>query len=153
MTQLDKLVSEQDADTIIYIGSANAWFFVGTKAEYGGEIDHISEDLLNNRLRRARENMRLFHRRVREAKKLAERGETPRPTSLANINAAISSGLSNTAYAARFVPVRARQIRDSYHGINGKDFKILVEGDEEGKYWDYEEYRADHKSSAKEEGL
>lgn len=145
MTELDKLVHEQDEDTIICIGSKCAWFFIGTKAEYEADIDQISEDLLSKGMvRYARENMRLFTRRVRNIKRLAEHGETPQPSSLVNISTALRTALLNTAYAARFVPVRSRRIRETYHGINGKDVKILVEGDEEGKYWDAEEYRAAH---------
>ena len=145
MTELDKLVHDQDEDTIICIGSKSAWFFIGTKAEYEADIDQISEGLLSKGMvRRARENMRLFKHRVRNIKRLAERGETPQATSLVNINSALNKALINTAYAARFAPVRSRRIRDTYHGINGKDVKILVEGDEEGKYWDAEEYRTDH---------
>lgn len=143
MTELDKLVHERPADEIISIGSHDGYFFVGTAAEYEECIDEISAALKERMNRTGQRNAKYFERGLAAAKQKAAVGNMPTPETIKLLAEAMSSMIKNTAYMARFKPVREREIVGSYKGIFKGSWKIIVEGDESGKYWDRDEYLAD----------
>lgn len=143
MTNLDKLVHEQAEGTIISVGSHDGFFFVGTAAEYEEVIDGISGELLNRMQLNAQKNLDYFQSRFATLQAKAAEGISPTPETIKELTTLMSSALKNTAMAARFIPVREREIVGSYKGIREGTWKIIIEGDESGKYWDREEYLAD----------
>lgn len=143
MTELDKLVHERPADEIISIGSHDGYFFIGTAAEYEECIDEISAALKEHMNRTGLKNAKYFERGFAAAKQKADNGNMPTPEAIKLLAEAMSSTLKNAAYAARFKPVREREIVGSYAGIYKGTWKIIVEGDESGKYWSRDEYLAD----------
>lgn len=150
MTELDKLVHERPADEIISIGSHDGYFFVGTAAEYEECIDEISEALKERMNRTGQRNLKYFERGFDAAMQKAAEGNMPAPESIKLLSEAMSSAIKNSAYIARFKPVREREIVGSYKGIYEGNWKIIVEGDESGKFWDRGEYLAE--KARKEQG-
>lgn len=140
MTELDKLVDSMSEDTRIYLGSKSSFFFIGTKAEYERDIDVISAKLLNGYIRTARNAAKEARKRFTKLHEAAKGGELPEPEEYDVIAEKVKSYLKNTAYAARFVSVRQREICMHYGGIEAGSMKIIVQGDEEGAYWLPEEY-------------
>lgn len=139
---LDELVREQDDKTIIGIGSKSAYFFFGTKAEYEEKIDKFSDDMLEGMLKTSRTAMSLYRRKFREVTKAAARGEFITYETLDRMRTILGTSLRNAAMAVRFVPLREREVKESYPGILTGDVKIIVEGDENSCFWTEEEYRA-----------
>lgn len=145
MTELDKLVDSMDEDTIISIGSARCFFFIGTKAEYVTDIDSVSNKYLQELVRLARKYTRLAKGKYAMLRKLAWQGKDPAPEQCGAIGHMLRLSLDNTASAAQFVPLRARKVLEHYPGIEEGTEKIIVEGDEAGEYWLREEYQAARK--------
>lgn len=145
MTELDELVDSMGEDTIISIGSAQCFFFIGTKAEYVTDIDSISNKYLQELVRLAHKYTRLAKGKYAMLRKLAWQGKKPAPEQCGAIGHMLRLSLDNTASAAQFTPLRARKVVDYYPGIEEGTEKIIVEGDEAGEYWLREEYQAARK--------
>lgn len=142
-TALDELVHEQGDEVVICIGSHDGFFFCGTRAEYDADIEQISKRLKERMLFNAERNFTYFRNKLNSLQLLAAEGETPTSSDLKILIGTLSSHLKNTAMAARFKPVRDREIQESYNGLFGDSLKIIVEGDESGKFWDRDEYQKD----------
>lgn len=140
MTELDKLIASQADDTLISIGSASGFVFVGTKAEWEQDADKLSDSLLQGMIRTARRAQRDYKRLFVAAAKAAAEGVSPSRELLSPIANKLKTYLEYSARAARFVPLRSRSIKERYGGIEAGTLKVIVPGDEYGACWLRDEY-------------
>lgn len=168
---LDHLMGELLDTDIVSIGSAQAYFFIGTKAEYEATIDAVSDELLQN-LRERRKEM--FDTRDsfcesyddladtqpecrwnqipdEEYKRIAKLAEALRISAKAMPHIKHRLPIVEQQITA-FTPVRERAVLEFYPRLDlDSGWCAIVEGSEHGKYWTLEEYRNRNNQPGEEE--
>lgn len=144
---LDKCVREFSENDILHIGSQTNYFFVGTKNEYERQIDDISTYYHNFYKRVIKERTKDIYGTVGEIAKLKKDCKYKQKLS-AKITRLIS--LYNVKETAEqilkeFKPMRSRKVLEVYLRVQKDGICIIVEGAEQGKYWDKSEWDRDHK--------
>ena len=168
---LDQLMDELLDTDIVSIGSAQAYFFIGTKGEYEATIDAVSDDLLE-KLRATRQEMLdtrdLFcesyddlvdtqpERRWNqipdeEYKRIAKLAEALRKSASAMPRVTHRLPIVERQIAD-FKPVRERAVLEFYPRDDPDGgWCVIVKGSEYGKYWTLEEYRNRNNHPGEEE--
>lgn len=141
---LDKLIDEKlsdaismvDDNLIISIGSASAFFFIGTRAEYFSKIHDISERFVDY-------NRGLMERHkslIENAIEILIRNESAtkeRVKAIGKLKKYYRPYKKCEKYLDTFTPIMDRKIKDIYWKIKKEDgICIIVEGAESGKYYD-----------------
>lgn len=168
---LDQLMGELLDTDIVSIGSAQAYFFIGTKAEYEATIDAVSNEL-REKLRATRREMLdtrdLFCESYddladtqpecrwnqipdEEYKRIAKLAETLRKSASAMPRIKRRLPIVEQQIVG-FKPVRKRAVLEFYPRIDPDGgWCVIVEGSEYGKYWTLEEYRNRNNQPGEEE--
>lgn len=145
--KLDKLVKEIKNDNeILHIGSGAGFIFIGTKKEYDQQIDGVSKhcydfyksippakekSILSAAIEIAK--LKRDHKYKSELVKKAEK-----------ISKLYNSKIAAEDYIKIFKPLRNRKVLEVYPRIQKDGSCIIVEGIEQGKYWDKSEWDKDH---------
>lgn len=148
----------QPDDKTFFIGASVAYFFIGNKETYNNDIDEINDKfyLLHNKSLRGLElkliNLKAQGEPTSEiveeyfdcfGKKRIKRmsKETAIEKYWKNIKSTEESIAFLTEYINNYVPLRDREITDSYFKEALQDGEVVkIEGIEEGRFWLKEEY-------------
>lgn len=148
---LDKLIGEKlsdaismaDDNLIINIGSASAFFFIGTKRDYENKIDKISVSFVDYN----KGLMDKYKSLIENAIEILIRHESTtkeRVEAIGKLKKYYRPYKKCEKYLDTFTPIMDRKIKDVYWKNKKEDgVCIIVEGTESGKYWDKEEWDAD----------
>lgn len=141
--KLDDAISMADDNLIINIGSASAFFFIGTRAEYFSKIHDISEKFVDYN----RGLMERYKSLIENAIEILIRHESTtkeRVEAIGKLKKYYRPYKKCEKYLDTFTPIMDRKIKDVYWKNKKEDgVCIIVEGTEAGKYWDKEEWDAD----------
>ena len=145
--KLDFAISLMGEDDILHIGSSTGFIFIGTKEEYHKNVGGISshwkkfyQDIVKSREKSIMST-------VAEITKL-KKDYKYRPALEDKLNRlkilyASKTGAEDILKA--FKPIQSRKVLDVYPRIQMDGICIIVEGQEQGKYWDKSEWDRDHK--------
>lgn len=167
---LDQLMGELLDTDIVSIGSAQSYFFIGTKAEYEATIDAVSDELLRalmttrdkmigtrylflesyDDLVDTRPECRWSQIPDEEYKLIAKLAETLRISAKAMPRVKRRLPIVERQIAD-FKPVRERAVLEFYPRDLGGGWYVIVEGSEQGKYSTLEEYRNRNSHPGEEE--
>ena len=148
---LDKLIGEKLSDAIsmvddsliISIGSASAFFFIGTRAEYFSKIHDISEKFVDYN----RGLMERYKSLIENAIEILIRHESTtkeRVEAIGKLKKYYCPYKKCEKYLNTYTPLPDRKVKDAYWKISKEDgICIIVDGTESGKYWNKEEWDAD----------
>lgn len=147
---------ENGVDTIIYIGSRSAYYFIGTKTEYERTIDFISKNLLSamkERLKQLKRWDATYHKWLKQLSEVKpdETSET-KLKAIAETAEHVANDTENQIRrqkripmheknVSEFKPVRTRFTKPPYNRQTDSGIVIITEGVEAGRYWDYAEYK------------
>lgn len=141
--KLDDAISMVDDNLIINIGSASAFFFIGTRAEYFSKIHDISEKFVDYN----RGLMERYKSLIENAIEILIRHESTtkeRVEAIGKLKKYYCPYKKCEKYLNTYTPLPDRKVKDAYLKINKEDgICIIVDGTESGKYWNKEEWDAD----------
>ena len=146
-TKLDFAISLMDADDILHIGSSTGFIFIGTKEEYYKNVGGISahwkkfyQDIVKIREKSIMST-------VAEITKLKKdyKYKTSLEDKINKLKILYASKTGAEDILKVFKPVQSRKVLDVYPRIQMDGICIIVEGAEQGKYWDKSEWDRDHK--------
>lgn len=126
---LDECVKAQPAGEVLYIGGAEAYFWIGTAEQYEAEIADVDQymiDSIKNSIRKKKETIKTLKEQIKTLEKNAR----------------------------EWKPLRERIVNDCYPGIDPKEpgIKILINGRTVGrKYWFKHEYEDERRPHGKKE--
>ena len=146
--KLSEAVAEMDEDTILHIGSSSGYVFVGNKALCNALMDGISEDYHKFFERSRRSSLRKIKRYadIIESLDVGVWDYLRRVEQIVFKIHTISDYVIKTCKILRdFMPMMDRTVIDAYERLQGDGIIIIINGSESGKYWDKEEWDADHK--------
>lgn len=146
--KLREAVEEMGEDTILHIGSSSSYVFVGNKALCNALMDGISEDYHKFFERSKRSSLRKIKRYadIIESLDAGVWDYLRRVEQIVSEIHTISDYVSKTCKILRdFKPMMERTVIDAYERVQGDGIAIIIKGSELGKYWDKEEWDADHK--------
>lgn len=141
-TTLDFTVSLMGEDDILHIGSSTGFIFIGTKGEYYKNVGDISshwkkfyQDIVKSREKSIMST-------VAEITKLKKdyKYRTALEDKLSRLKILYASKMTAEDILKEFKPIQHRKVLDVYPRIQMDGICIIVEGAEQGKYWDREEY-------------
>ena len=145
--KLDFAISLMGEDDILHIGSSTGFIFIGTKEEYYKNVGGISahwkkfyQDIIKSREKSIMST-------VAEITKL-KKDYKYRPAledKLNRLKILYASKTSAEDILKVFKPIQTRKVLDVYPRIQMDGICIIVEGAEQGKYWDKQEWDRDHK--------
>lgn len=148
---MDKLIGEKlsdaismaDDNLIINIGSASAFFFIGTKRDYENKIDKISISFVDYN----KELMDKYKSLIENAIEILIQHESTtkeRVEAIGKLKKYYCPYKKCEKYLNTYTPLPDRKVKDAYWKISKEDgICIIVDGTESGKYWDKEEWDAD----------
>ena len=146
-TTLDFTVSLMNDDDILHIGSSTGFIFIGTKEEYHKNVGGISshwkkfyQDIVKSREKSIMST-------VAEITKLKKdhKYRTAMEDKLNRLKILYASKTGAEDILKEFKPIQHRKVLDVYPRIQMDGICIIVEGQEQGKYWDKSEWDRDHK--------
>ena len=145
--KLDKLVKEIESDNeVLHIGSGTGFIFIGTRKEYDQQIDGVSKRYYDfyRSIPPAREKS-ILNTAIEIAKlKRDHRYKSELIKKVNKITALYNSKIAAEDYIKIFKPLRNRKVLEAYPRIQKDGVCIIVEGMEQGKYWDKSEWDKDH---------
>ena len=145
--KLDKLVKEIENDNeILHIGSGTGFIFIGTKKEYDQQIDGISKHYFDfyRSIPTAREKS-ILNMAIEIAKLKRDHKYKSKLVKIAEkITKLYNSKIAAEDYIKVFKPLRNRKVLEVYPRIQKDGICIILEGIEQGKYWDKSEWDKDH---------
>lgn len=145
--KLDFAISLMDEDDILHIGSSTGFIFIGTKEEYHKNVGGISahwkkfyQDIVKSREKSIMST-------VTEITKLKKdyKYRTALEDKLSRLKILYASKMTAEDILKAFKPIQHRKVLDVYPRIQMDGICIIVEGQEQGKYWDKQEWDRDHK--------
>lgn len=141
--KLDDAISMADDNLIINIGSASAFFFIGTRAEYFSKIHDISERFVDYN----RGLMERYKSLIENAIEILIKHESTtreRVKAIGKLKKYYCPYKKCEKYLNTYTPLPDRKVKDAYWKISKEDgICIIVDGTESGKYWNKEEWDAD----------
>lgn len=144
---LDFAISLMNEDDILHIGSSTGFIFIGTKEEYHKNVGGISscwkkfyQDIVKSREKSIMST-------VAEITKLKKdyRYRPALEDKLNRLKILYASKTGAEDILKAFKPIQHRKVLDVYPRIQMDGICIIVEGAEQGKYWDKQEWDRDHK--------
>ena len=142
--KINEVIQEMDNETILNIGSGSGWFFIGKKEDYEKNIEKISRSYLNN----AKEREKKYRERIREANEvLADSKLTfdELEKMVKKIRRNFPALKLVEKYINEFIPIKKREVKNIYDKDKKEDgICIVVEGTENGKFWDREEWEREN---------
>ena len=145
--KLDFAISLMGEDDILHIGSSAGFIFIGTKEEYLKNVGGISahwkkfyQDIVKSREKSIMST-------VAEITKLKKdyKYRTALEDKLKRLKILYASKTGAEDILKAFKPIQHRKVLDVYPRIQMDGICIIVEGQEQGKYWDKSEWDRDHK--------
>lgn len=146
--KLREAVAEMDEDTILHIGSSSGYVFVGNKALCNALMDGISEDYHKFFERSRRSSLRKIKRYadIIESLDVGTKDYLKRVEPIISKIQTIGDYVIKTCKILKdFEPMMERTVMDAYERVQGDGIAIIIKGSESGKYWDKEEWDANHK--------
>lgn len=146
-TKLDFAISLMGEDDILNIGSSTGFIFIGTKEEYCKNVGGISahwkkyyQDIVKSREKSIMST-------VAEITKLKKdyKYRSALEDKLNRLKILYASKTGAEDILKVFKPIQSRKVLDVYPRIQMDGICIIVEGQEQGKYWDKSEWDRDHK--------
>lgn len=138
--KINEVIQEMDNETILNIGAESGWFFIGKKEDYEKNIEKISRSYLNY----AKEKEKKYREIIREANEvLADSKLTfdELEKMVKKIRKNFPALKKVEKYIDEFTPIKNRDVKSVYDKIKKEDgICIVVEGTENAKYWDREEW-------------
>lgn len=138
--KISEVIQEMDNETILNIGSESGWFFIGKKKDYEKNIEKISRSYLND----AKEREKKYREKIREANEaLSDNKITFDELSkmVKRIRTYFPGLKLVEKYISDFIPIKKREVKIVYDKDKKEDgICIVVEGTENGKFWDREEW-------------
>lgn len=147
---LKEFIEKTDDKTLFYIGANSAFMFAGYKPEYEEEITEISDRYYDsaqkglkadkNTLKRLLETDIWYNDEPVEiyVQKLKNHSE--------RIEQTVNRISERTLYIQNFTDLWEREIKEKYSRITDNGIVVIIDGTENGQYWDKEEYdRANRK--------
>lgn len=133
------------SDIILHIGAQSGFFFVGTAEEFEKEIDDISDGfipVLEDKIRNAQCDIELVSKATlcKRDDEDIEIFSTRLTNAAAKLRAAIRSIPETEAYIKSYTPIRKRKVKSFNKRIEENTVAIIVEGIENGDYWDRTEW-------------
>jgi len=130
---------------ILHIGAQSGFFFVGTAEEFEKEIDDISAGfipVLEDKIKNAQDDIRLVAQTtIRKNYDEDISVFSTRLTSAATrLRTAIKIIPEIKAYIKKYTPIRKRKVKSFNKRIEENTIAIVVEGIENGDYWDRTEW-------------
>lgn len=145
--KLDFAISLMGEDDILHIGSSTGFIFIGTKEEYyknvGGIFSHWKKFYQDIVKRREKSIMSTVAEITKLKKDYKYRPALEDKLNRLKILYASKTGAEDILKA--FKPIQHRKVLDVYPRIQMDGICIIVEGQEQGKYWDKSEWDRDHK--------
>lgn len=142
--KINEVIQEMDNETILNIGSESGWFFIGKKEDYEKNIEKISRSYLNN----AKEREKKCREKIREANEvLADSKLTfdELDKMIKKIRRYLPALKLVEKYINEFIPIKKREVKNIYDKNKKEDgICIVVEGTENGKFWDREEWEREN---------
>ena len=142
--KINEVIQEMDNETVLNVGSATGWFFVGKKEDYEKNIEKISRSYLNA----AKEREKNYREKIREANEvLADSRLTFDELSkmIKKIRRYLPRLKQEEKYIDEFIPIKDRDVKSVYDKIKKEDgICIVVEGTENGNFWDREEWEREN---------
>lgn len=145
-TTLDFTVSLMNDDDILHISSSTGFIFIGTKEEYYKNVGGISahwkkfyQDIIKSREKSIMSTVAEITKLKKDYKYRAALEDK-----LNRLKILYASKTSAEDILKVFKPVQSRKILDVYPRIQMDGICIIVEGQEQGKYWDKSEWDKDH---------
>lgn len=151
---LQERINELDDETVIYLGAASSFFFIGTKSEFEKDIDEISRTYYKNMVaekKKIENDRKHFAEVMKQIKKISGKTDSKADMDevvklsfiLNNISKRLQYGIKRIKtlgfHIDNFIPMRNRQIKREYDRLQGGHV-ILIDGIEVGRFWFYEEY-------------
>lgn len=146
--ELREIVEKLPDEQLINIGASSGFIYCGTGEEFAKIRDGLNADLNERYIKSALETRKTME-------KLADRmtGELTD-----NLNAAVNqfkvavtsveesikrmnSLVKKDDKREPLVPLDERKVKETYKRLDGTGINILIDGDEEGAFWDIGEYR------------
>lgn len=124
---LDECVKAQPAGKVLYIGGAEAYFWIGTAEQYAEEIEDVDKymvDSINQKIKKKKESIKTLKKQIELLEKSIQ----------------------------EWKPLHERIVNDCYPGIDQSEpgIKILVSGRTVGKkYWFRHEYENERRTNGK----
>ena len=141
--KLDDAISMADDNLILNIGSASAFFFIGTRAECFSKIHDISEKFADYN-RGLIERYKSLIENAIEILIQHESTTEERVKAIGKLKKYYRPYKKCEKYLDTFTPIMDRKVKDAYWKINKENgICIIVDGTESGKYYDKEEWDAD----------
>ena len=141
--KLSDAISMVDDNLIISIGSASAFFFIGTKRDYENKIDKISVSFVDYN----KGLMDKYKSLIENAIEILIRHESTtkeRVEAIGKLKKYYCPYKKCEKYLNTYTPLSDRKVKDAYLKINKEHgICISVDGTESGNYWNKEEWDAD----------
>lgn len=145
--KLDKLVKEIESDNeVLHIGSGTGFIFIGTRKEYDQQIDGVSKHYYDfyRSIPHAREKS-ILNTAIEIAKlKRDHKYKSELIKKVNKITTLYNSEIAAEDYIKIFKPLRNRKVLEVYPRIQKDGICIIVEGIEQGRYWDKSEWDKEH---------
>lgn len=138
--KINEVIQEMDNETILNVGSATGWFFIGKKEDYEKNIEKISRSYLKDALEREKK----YREKIRGANEvLADSRLTFDELSkmIKKIRRYFPMLKKVEEYIDEFIPIKDRDVKSVYDKNKKEDgICIVVKGKESGDFWDREEW-------------
>ena len=133
------------SDIILHIGAQSGFFFVGTAEEFEKEIDDISDGfipVLEDKIRNAQRDIELVSKTTirKDFEEDVETFSTRLTNAAARLRTALKLIPETRAYIKNYTPIRKRKVKSFNKRIEENTVAIVVEGIENGDYWDRTEW-------------
>lgn len=133
------------SDIILHIGAQSGFFFVGTAEEFEKEIDDISDGfvpVLEDKIKNAQRDIELVSNATicKNFEEDIETFSTRLTNAAAKLRTAIKIIPETRAYIESYTPMRKRKVKSFNKRIEENTVAIVVEGIENGDYWDRTEW-------------
>ena len=142
--KINEVIQEMDNETVLNVGSATGWFFVGKKEDYEKNIEKISRSYLND----AKEREKKYREKIREANEALSDNKITfdeLTKMVKRIRTYFPALKKVEKYIDEFTPIKDRDVESVYDKIKKEDgICIVVKGTENGKFWDREEWEREN---------
>lgn len=145
--RLEQFIDTQSDDQLLFIGSASGYFFVGTPREFKESREEV-EEKIKKRFRLSYMDKARDVRKLLTVIKVSEDPEeyaTVLEIRARQIRDELEKLNRMNERLTEFQPLNERIVKDYYHKALG-GLAIIVDGQEDGRYWTKEEWDNDHES-------
>lgn len=128
----------KDKDTVFMVGAASSFFFIGTADEFKRDAYKIDAEFI----KAAQAGLKKSPPKT-DSPQEEQMAEKIQEDQTAFIGGNSRTGVSDKqAYIDSYIPIKEREVLESYPRLQGDGIIVGIEGTESGKFWYKEEYDA-----------